>query len=259
VTPGIPCFLCENCIQGQDDRCSNFVIFGTKQWGGYAEKVKVSSRYVLKIPDTLSFEESAAFPLSYLTAWHMLITRAALQKGERVLVIGASSGIGSAAIQISKWKGASVLATVTSTEKMSLAKQLGADAVVNSTEQSITHMARAWTDKKGVDVVFEHVGPATWEQSIGSLAPGGRLVTCGATTGPEVKIDLRYIFSRQLSILGSRLGKRQELESILSLIAKQELKPTIAKIFPQAKAAEALQTMLDRKHFGKILLTYSVQ
>src|SRR5204863_5591454 len=152
---------------------------------------------------------------------------AGLKRWQYVLVIGAASGVGSAAIQIAKLHGAFVLATATTDEKLQQARSLGADAVVNSAKDSIAHVARAWTQKRGVDIAFEHVGPATWEQSVGSLAPGGKLVTCGSTTGPEVKLDLRYVFSRELSILGDRMGTRSEFEEIISLVASKKLRPRI--------------------------------
>jgi NADPH:quinone reductase-like Zn-dependent oxidoreductase len=227
---------------------------GARHWGGYAEKVKVPAANVLPIGDSLSFEDAAAFPLTFLTAWHMLVTRAGIKRWNYVLVIGASSGIGTAAIQIAKLHGAFVLATATSDEKLKRARDLGADAVVNSSKESIAHVARAWTQKRGVDIVIEHVGPATWEQSIGSLAPNGRLVTCGSTTGPEVKLDLRYVFSRELSILGDRLGVRSELNELLGLVGMKKLKPVIAQTFPLKEARAALEMMEKREHFGKILL-----
>jgi NADPH:quinone reductase-like Zn-dependent oxidoreductase len=254
IAPGISCFECAMCKAGHDNLCETYSILGAKFWGGYAEKVKVPARNVIPIPDSLSFEEAAAFPLTFLTAWHMLVTRAGLKRGQYVIVIGASSGVGTAAIQIAKMHGASVLATATSDEKLQRARDLGADAVVNSSKESIAHMARAWTQKRGVDIVFEHVGPATWDQSIGSLAPNGRLVTCGSTTGPEVKIDLRYVFSRELSILGNRMGTRAELNEIVGLVAGKKLHPQIAKTFPLAEASAAVRMMDERRHFGKILL-----
>jgi NADPH:quinone reductase-like Zn-dependent oxidoreductase len=254
VAPGISCFKCAMCKAGHDNLCESFSMVGTKLWGGYAEKVKVLAGSVFPIPASLSFEEAAAFPLTFLTAWHMLITRGGLKRGQKVLVIGASSGIGSAAIQIAKLYGAGVLATATSDEKTKQARALGADAAVNSSKESIAHVARAWTQKRGVDLVFEHVGPATWESSIGSLAPAGKLVTCGATTGPEVKLELRYLFSRELSVLGARLGLRSEFKKILPLVAKKKLRPQIAKTFPLSEARAALEYMEQRQQFGKILL-----
>ncbi len=253
VSPGMSCFKCQPCKGGHDNLCESYSILGAKLWGGMAEKVKVPAANVLPIPDNLSFETAAAFPLSYMTAWHML-TRSGLKKGADVLVVGASSGVGSAAIQISKYYGARVLATVTSDAKAELARSLGADAVINSSKESIAHMARAWTKKRGVDIAFEHVGPATWEQSIGSLAPGGVLVTCGATTGPEVKIDLRYLFSRELSILGNRMGTLADMTTLTQLVSTKKLTPRIAKTFSLDHASEALDMMEQRQHFGKIVI-----
>ncbi len=254
ITPGLSCFECAMCKAGHDNLCETYSILGTKLWGGYAEKVKVPANAVIPIPDSLSFEAAAAFPLTFLTSWHMLVTRAGVKRWQYVIVIGASSGIGTAAIQIAKLHEAFVLATATSDEKLKQARELGADAVVNSSKDSIAHVARAWTQKRGVDIVFEHVGPVTWDQSVGSLAPGGRLVTCGATTGPEVKLDLRYVFARELSILGARMGTRAEFNEIISLIAAKKLKAHIDKTFPLAEARAALDYMDQRKHFGKILL-----
>jgi NADPH:quinone reductase-like Zn-dependent oxidoreductase len=254
IAPGISCFQCDRCKAGNDNLCDTYSILGTKTWGGYAEKVKVPGANVIPIPDSISFEEAAAFPLTFVTAWHMLITRGGLKRWNYVLVIGASSGVGSAAIQIAKLHGAFVLATATSDEKLKMARELGADAVVNSSKESIAHVARAWTQKRGVDIVIEHVGPATWESSIGSLAPNGRLITCGSTTGPEVKIELRYVFSRELSILGNRMGTRAELNEIIGLVGMKKLKPVIAKTFPLAEARQALEFMEERKQFGKIVL-----
>jgi len=254
IAPGVSCFQCDRCKAGQDNLCETYSILGAKLWGGYAEKVKVPAVNVFPIPDSLPFEEAAAFPLTFLTAWHMLVTRGGLKRWHYVLVVGASSGVGTAAIQIAKLHGAFVLATATSDEKLQQARALGADAVVDSSKDSIAHVARAWTQKRGVDIVFEHVGPATWDQSVGSLAPGGRLITCGATTGPEVKLDLRYVFSRELAILGARMGTRAELHDILSLIAAKKLRAKIAKTFPLADVRAALEYMEQRRHFGKIVL-----
>src|SRR5205085_2989783 len=177
-------------------------------------------------------EEAAAIPLVFQTAWHMLITRAQLQPGENALILGAGSGVGSAAIQIAKLFGARVIATAGSDEKLSKAKELGADHFINHNSQKIRDEVRRITNKRGVDVVFEHVGTATWEDSVASLAPGGRLVTCGATTGFDAKIDIRFLFVRQLSILGSYMGTKDEFATVLKLVAAGKLKPVVDKIFP---------------------------
>jgi NADPH:quinone reductase-like Zn-dependent oxidoreductase len=254
VAPGISCFQCAKCKAGRDNICENYSILGAKRWGGYAEYVSVPAGNVSPIPASLSFETAAAFPLTFVTAWHMMVDQGAVKKGQHVLVIGASSGIGSVAIQIAKLHGAQVMATATTDEKLQRARSLGADAVVNSTKESIAHMARAWTQKRGVDLAIEHVGPATWDQSLGSLTPGGTLVTCGSTTGPEVKIDLRYVFSRELAIHGNKMGTRADFKKVLSLVIAKKLKPVIAKTFPLSEARAALEYMDQRQHFGKIVL-----
>ncbi len=254
IAPGLSCGQCPFCLAGRDNLCETYSILGTRRWGGYAEKVAVPASNVTAIPDSLAFEEAAAFPVAFTTAWHMLVTRAGLKSWNYVLVIGASSGVGCAAIQIAKLHNAFVMGTVTSDGKLQQARGIGADAVVNSTKESIAHVARAWTQKRGVDVVIETVGPATWDQSIGSLAPGGRLVTCGNVSGPEVKLELRYLFGRELSVLGARMGTRAEFQELVGLIAGQRLRPQIAQSYRLADARSALEMMAQRQHFGKIIL-----
>jgi NADPH:quinone reductase-like Zn-dependent oxidoreductase len=171
-----------------------------------------------------------------------------------VLILSAGSGIGSAAIQIAKLAGARVLVTASTEEKLEQAKGLGADEVIHSTQEDFAKRAKVLTQGRGVDVVFEHVGPETWEGSIHALAKGGTLVTCGATTGPEVKLDLRILFSRQLSLLGSMMGTRRELMELTRLVGQGRLKPVIDRCYPLREAREAQERMLMRQHFGKILL-----
>jgi NADPH:quinone reductase-like Zn-dependent oxidoreductase len=222
--------------------------------GGCAEFVKSPAVNVISIPGDLTFEEAAAIPLVFLTAWHMLITRADLRPAEDVLVLGAGSGVGSAAIQIAKVTGARVIATAGSEEKLRKAKDLGADEAILHTSKDFSNEVRRLTNRRGVDVVFEHVGEATWEQSIRSLALGGRLVTCGATTGYEGKIDLRYLFSRHISILGSYMGSKSELFAVLELVGRGLLDPVIDTVMPLNRAAEAHMHLENREQFGKIVL-----
>ncbi len=254
VAPGLSCFKCEFCLSGHDNLCQSYKILGAGSNGGYAEFVKVPAINVIPIEDPVSFEEAAAFPLTFLTAWHMLITRCGLKLGQSVLVHAGGSGIGSAAIQIGKLSGAFVITTVRGEEKGAKAKALGADEVIDYSKEDFSKRARILTGGHGVDVVFEHIGPETWPQSITALAKNGKLVTCGATTGPEAKLDLRYLFSKQLSILGSMMGCRNELLTLLPLIASKKLKPVIDQVFPLAEARLAQERMLDRKNFGKILV-----
>jgi NADPH:quinone reductase-like Zn-dependent oxidoreductase len=254
LAPGLSCGLCEQCRAGDDNRCRRYTILGFLVDGGCAEYVRVPEANVLPMPDDLTYEEAAAVPLVFLTAWHMLMTRARLHPGEDVLVLGAGSGVGSAAIQVARLAGARVFATVGKEEKRKKALELGADVVFNHAQAHIDDEIRRLTDRRGVDVVVEHVGEATWRQSIASLAVGGRLVTCGATTGSEVKLDLRTLFSRNISVLGSYMGRRSELNTILKLVAERKLRAVIDSVMPLSHAASAHFRMEQREHFGKIVL-----
>ena len=253
LAPGISCGQCASCLAGRDNFCKEYTLFGSGVPGGCAEFVKSPAVNVIPIPDNLSFEEAAAIPLVFLTAWHMLFDRARLQPAEDVLVIAAGSGVGSAAIQIAKAAGARVIATAGSEPKLSRAKELGADqALLHQGE--FAREVKKLTNGRGVDVVFEHVGAATWEQSIYSLAVGGRLVTCGATTGFDGKINIGYLFARQLSILGSFMGYKGELFSVLELFRRGLLKPVIDCVMPLECAAEAHKRLENRAQFGKVVL-----
>jgi NADPH:quinone reductase-like Zn-dependent oxidoreductase len=254
ISPGWNCGECEFCHVGDESQCLHFKIVGAQVNGGYAELAKSPERYIIPIPGDLSYEEIAAVPLVFTTAWHMLITRARLRAGESVLVLAAGSGIGSAAVQVAKLAGARVFATASSDETLERAKELGADVLINYSSANFAEEVLHHTDKRGVDVVFEHVGPATFHLSLQSLKRGGRLVTCGATTGPKAEFDIRYLFAKQLSIIGSMMGTRAELLTILDLVAQRRLKPVIDKILPLCQAAEAQRLMMERNHFGKLLL-----
>jgi len=254
LQPGISCGQCAKCLAGEDNQCRAYTLFGQGVDGGCAEYVRSPAVNAVPMPENISFEEAAAFPLVSLTAWHMLITRAQLKPAETVLVLAAGSGVGSAAIQIAKASGARVVATAGSDEKLSKARELGADAVINHSRQEIAAEVKRLTDRRGVDVVFEHVGQATWEQSIRSLVPGGRLVTCGATTGYVGNLDIRYLFTRQLSLLGSFMGSKAELYSALELLRRGLLKPVIDIVMPLAECTKAHERLEHREQFGKIVL-----
>lgn len=257
VAPGLSCFRCAYCLSGQDNMCITYKILGANTNGGYAEFVTVPAVNVLTMPNTLSFEEAASFPLVFLTAWHMLITRAELKAGHEVLVLAAGSGIGIAAIQIAKLAGAIVIAAAGRDDKLEKAEALGADEVINYRREDFSNKIREFTGGKGVDVVFEHVGPETWEKSLTSLAKNGKLVTCGATSGPEARTDLRYIFSRQLSILGSMMGTRSELLEVTKLMEIGKLKAVIDSVYPLKDGRKAQERMLERNNFGKLILVPS--
>ncbi len=254
LNPGISCGQCEACAKGLDSACRSYTAFGIMVDGGYAEYVKSGERNAIPIPGDLSFDEAAAVPLVFTTAWHMLMTRAALKPAEDVLVIGAGSGVGSAAIQIAKLMQARVIAVAGTDAKLEKARALGADEVINHTRQSIAEEVRRITAKRGVDVIVEHVGAAVWEQCFESLATYGRLVTCGVTSGAEVKLDLQALFGRQRAILGSFMGGKWELLEALKFIAQRKLKAVIDSVFPLKDAAAAHKKMESRDFFGKILL-----
>ena len=254
LSPGISCGQCEACFKGLDSACRSYTLFGVLVDGGYAEYVKAPEMNVFSIPGDLTFDEAAAVPLVYTTAWHMLFTRAGLKPGEDVLVIGAGSGVGMAAIQICKLVGARVIATAGADWKLEKARALGADEVVNHSKQSIAEEVKRLTNKRGVDVGFEHVGAADWEDCFESLATYGRLVTCGTTSGPEVKLNLQVLYGRQRSILGSFMGGKFELTEALKFIGQRKLRAVIDSTFPLADARAAQEKMESRNFFGKILL-----
>jgi NADPH:quinone reductase-like Zn-dependent oxidoreductase len=217
--------------------------------------VKVPVQNLIGIPDAVGFIEAAAFPLAFVTAWHMLITRAQLRAGEDVLVLGAGSGVGQAAIQIASRHGARVFATAGTDDKLAKARQLGAAEVINHTTQDLPARLREFTNGRGVDVVVEHVGTATWDRSLKCLARSGRLVTCGATTGHDAKLDLRVLFVRQLSLLGSYMGRKAELLRAAQFFFAGELRPVVDRTYPLADAADAQRRLEAREQFGKIVLT----
>ena len=254
LCPGISCGQCEACFDGRDSACRNYTVLGVFVDGGYAELVKAPEVNVIPIPGDLSFDEAAAVPLVFLTAWHMLFTRAQLRPGEDVLVIGAGSGVGSAAIQMAKAMSARVIATAGADWKLDKARALGADEVINHSRQSISAEVKRFTGKRGVDVIVEHVGAAVWEECFSSLATYGRLVTCGVTSGGEVKLNLQGLFGRQRTVMGSFMGGKAELLEALRLIARRELKAVIDSAFPLREAAAAQRKMESREFFGKILL-----
>lgn len=254
LAPGVACGKCALCVSGNDNRCRQFTNLGYMIDGGCAEFVKCPEVNCMPYPENLSWEEAAAVPLVFQTAWHMLVTRAELQPGEDVLILGAGSGVGSAAIQIAKFFGARVITTAGTDEKLAKGRELGADYGINYKTQKIRDEVRRITNKRGVDVVFEHVGTATWEDSLASLAAGGRLVTCGNTTGYDAKIDLRFLFSRQLSLLGSYMGKKSELLTVLKLVAAGRLKPVVDRVFRLEEAVAAHKYFDSGSQFGKVVL-----
>jgi NADPH:quinone reductase-like Zn-dependent oxidoreductase len=254
LAPGISCGQCEQCFQGLDSACRSYTLFGVMVDGGYAEYVKSPEMNVIPIPGDLSFDEAAAVPLVSLTAWHMLITRAQLRPGEDVLVIAAGSGVGSIAIQIAKLMSARVIAVAGTDAKLQKAHELGADQLINHRKQSIAGEVKRLTNKRGVDVVMDHVGATVWEDCFESLATYGRFVTCGTTSGEDVTLNLRLLYGRQRTLLGSFMGGKGELLLVLKFIAQRKVRAVIDSVFPLSEAAAAQKKMEDRDLFGKILL-----
>jgi NADPH:quinone reductase-like Zn-dependent oxidoreductase len=254
VNPGLGCGRCEQCLLGRDNQCRYYTIIGYGVDGGYAELVKVPRTNLVRKPRGMGFEDAASFPLVFLTAYHMLVTKAKVAAGDKVLVLAANSGVGSAAIQVAKLHGAEVIATAGDAEKGEKAKLLGADHVVDHYRQNVLDEVKKLTAKRGVDIVVEHVGKATWEGSVKALAKGGRLVLCGATTGAEVVTDLRYVYNRELTIYGSFMASKGELLTVVRLLEAGKLKPVVDSVFPLEKAADAQTKMESGRHFGKIVL-----
>ncbi len=254
LAPMTFCGHCAECVAGRQNFCPQFSVLGYLNDGGNAEFIAVPRINVIPIPDTLTYDEAASVPLVFLTAWHMLVGRGQVKPGQVVLVLGAGSGVGSAAIQIAKLWGARVITTAGDEVKLEKGRELGADYTINHYQQKISEEVRKITAKRGVDIVIEHVGAATWDESMKSLRPGGTLVTCGATTGPEAKLELRFLFSRQLSLLGSYMGNMGELHEVLKFVFSGTLKAVVDKSFPLREARAAHEHLERSAQFGKVIL-----
>jgi NADPH:quinone reductase-like Zn-dependent oxidoreductase len=258
LQPGVSCGRCTACLSGHDNDCPEYEVLGyLNHAGGYAELVKVPAPNLVPIPDRIGFVEAAAFPLTFVTAWHMLMTRAQMKRGEDVLVLAAGSGVGQAAVQIAFLHGARVFATAGSEDKLERARALGAYEVIDHHRQDIAEEIKRLTNRRGVDIVIEHVGEATWTRSVRALTRGGRLVTCGATTGRNGQLDLRALFGKQLSLLGSYMGTKGELLRAARFFFAGQLKPVIDRVFPLADAAAAQRRLEESGQFGKIVLEVS--
>ncbi len=241
-------------LRGDDHQAPDYGIRGEHTDGFHAEYVVLPSRYVFPLPEGVDPVQGAAAPLVFLTAWGMLVTRAKLQAGESVLVLGGASGVGSAGIQIAKSLGARVIATGGSERKLEIARALGADAAVDHSREGWDKEVKKLTDGRGCDVVFEHVGPATWDLSMRCLARLGRLVTCGGTTGAKVSLLLPHMFIKHLSVLGSTMGPRSALPKIFEHIAAGRYKPVVDRVLPLAEARTAHELLEARQVAGKIVL-----
>jgi 2-desacetyl-2-hydroxyethyl bacteriochlorophyllide A dehydrogenase len=255
VAQGISCGHCFHCLNGNDNLCKDYELIGEHRDGADAEYLCVPSRNVIRLSEEISFESAAAVALVFLTAWQMLVDKGKVQPGDHVLVIGGSSGVGSAGIQIAKLFGAYVYATTSADVKADRLRQLGADEVIITSRQSIVQEVRRLTAKRGVDIVFEHVGKSVWDESIRSLTKGGKLVTCGATSGYDAVTDLRYIFYKQLQILGSTMGRKGDLLRILEFVRQGKLRPVIDRVLPFEEIREAHRIVEEGEHIGKVVIT----
>ena len=255
VAPMSFCNRCPKCVAGLQNQCRQFTVYGNAIDGGNCELIAVPAVNIIPIPDSLDFIQAASVPLVFVTAWHMLAGRAAIRPGQTVLIIGANSGVGIAAIQIAKLFHCRVITTAGDERKMQKARELGADFVINHYQQKIAQEVRSITKGEGVDIVFEHVGPATWQESMRSLKAGGTLVTCGATTGPKVDLELRFLFSRNLSILGSYMGTMSELNEVLGHVFVGRLKPVVDRVFPLQEIRAAHEHLEKSQMFGKVVLS----
>lgn len=254
VAPMHFCNHCARCVAGLQNQCREFTVLGNGVDGGDCELIAVPAVNVIPIPDGLDFNDAASVPLVFLTAWHMLVGRAGIRPGQTVLVLGASSGVGIAAIQIAKLFQARVITTAGDEKKLERGRALGADYGINHYQQKISDEVKKITNREGVDIVVEHVGAATWNESMKSLKPGGTIVTCGATTGPNAAFDLRFLFSRQLNFLGSYMGTMGELYDVLSHVFAGRLKPVVDRTFALKEVRAAHEYMEKSQMFGKIVL-----
>ena len=255
VNPTLSCGVCSYCISGRDHMCDQFAIFGEHEDGFMAEYTAVPARNLLKLPDDTSFAAAAAASLVYVTAWHSLIERGGLQAGESVLIVGAGGGVNSASIQLAKFAGASTVYVVGSdAKKCALARELGADVTIDRSVENWGKAIFKATARQGVDVVVDNVGAATFGMSLRALKKGGRLITVGNSSGAQFTLDNRYIFGKQLSIIGSTMGPRSDYEKVMGLVFNGRLSPIIDSITPLAEAKTALQRLQDGDVRGKLLL-----
>lgn len=254
VAPMHFCGHCAKCLAGLQNQCREFTVLGNAVDGGDCELFAAGAANIIPIPDSLDFNQAASVPLVFVTAWHMLVGLAGIRQGQTVLVLGGSSGVGIAAIQIAKLFHCRVITTAGNEEKLAKATALGADFGIDHYKQKISDEVRKITNKEGVDIVFEHVGAATWDESIKSLKTAGTLVTCGATTGPTVGIDLRHLFARQLRLLGSYMGTMGELYEVMAHVFAGRLKPVVDRTFPLSEIRAAHEYLERSQMFGKVIV-----
>ncbi len=254
VNPSLACGRCEFCLQGEDCLCVQYGLIGEHVPGGLAEYVTVPAANVLRLPEHVSYEDAAAFVLTNMTAWRMVVSRGQVRPGQDVLILGVGGGVSSTAVQIAKLCGARVFVTSSSDAKLERARTLGADVGINYAREDWARAVYEKTGKRGVDVVIENVGAATWKPSLRALRKGGRLITCGATTGPIGETDIRIVFWNQLHIIGSTMANRKEFHDVMRLFFAGRLKPIVDEVVPLKDGAAAQQRLAEGRQFGKIVL-----
>lgn len=254
IHPGLSCGRCEACASGRDHHCEDYQLLGKNVPGGYADLIKIPDTNVLPLPASVAWEAAVVLPNSFCTAWNMIYETAKLQPGEWILIHAGGSGIGSAAIQLAKLVGANIITTASSDDKLARAQALGAQHLINYKEHDFLHRVRRITNRRGVDVVIEHIGEDVWERSLLCLARGGRLVTCGATSGYLPKLNLRYVFFRNLQILGVTSASKGVLCKVLTLLEQGQISPVVNRVLPLADARQAHQLLEERQVFGKLVL-----
>ncbi len=257
INPGLSCRRCEWCLKGEHPLCVKFGVLGEHRPGSFAEYVVVPAANVRRLPDAVPDDIAAAFTLATLTAWRMCVSRAAVQAGEDVLIWGIGGGVAQAALRICKQRGARVWVTSSSPEKLAAAEALGADVLINHATEDVGKLVRERTNRRGVDVVIESVGERTWNASMQALTRGGRLVTCGGTSGPSLTMDVRRLFWYQWSIMGSTMGNDAEFEAVTAELAAGRLWPTVDAVLPLSEGREAFARMQRGEQFGKLVLRVS--
>jgi NADPH:quinone reductase-like Zn-dependent oxidoreductase len=255
IAPMHFCGQCVKCLAGLQNQCREFTVLGNAVDGGNCELIAVPAANIISFPDSLDFVQAASVPLVFVTAWHMLVGLAGVRQRQTVLVLGGSSGVGIAAIQIAKMFHCCVITTAGNDAKLEKARALGADFGIDHYKQKISEEVRKITNKEGVDIVVEHVGAATWDESMRCLKTAGILVTCGATTGPNVAVDLRHLFARQFRLLGSYMGTMRELNEVLGHVFAGGLKPVVDRTFALSEIRAAHEYLERSQMFGKVVLT----
>ncbi len=254
LSAGVSCGKCEFCRDGEYTMCVNFHVIGEHVPGVHGERAAIPEQNLVEVPSGVDWETAAAAPLVFQTAWRMLLTRGNVSPGEDVLVLGASGGVGHAAVQIADYAGANVYATASSDEKLKYAEEVGADHVINYEAEDFAARIRDLTGKRGVDVVVDHVGAATWHDSLSSLAKGGRVLTCGATTGGRPETDINRIFWNQLKVIGSTMANPGEVDDVLELVWDGTFEPRIREVLPMSETARAHELLEEREGFGKVVV-----